>query len=359
MSLTFDLVVQRPGSDLVVELRGEVADGEVLALVGPNGAGKSTALEAIAGLVELDRGRVELAGRVLCDTTEGRDVAPPDRGIGMVFQDGRLLPHLSVLDNVAFGLESRGVRRAAARREAGGWLQRVGLEGRGDARPAELSGGQAQRVALARALAVGPGLLLLDEPFAAADAASRSELRRLVALTSSHAIPTLLVTQDLVDVAMLADRVVVLQDGRAIQTGTIAEVTRRPRSDWAAKLVGVNLFRGHSDGRFVTVDGDTDPADGSPQRIVAVDPPPGEVFVTIPPSAVALYPEPPGGTPRNVWQGTVGSSETIGGRVRVTVEGPVSLVAEVTPAAVAELGLRPGGQVWAVVKATEVDTYPL
>ncbi|HEX2373012.1 MAG TPA: ATP-binding cassette domain-containing protein, partial [Actinomycetota bacterium] len=155
-----------------------VASGELVVLLGPNGAGKTTLLRALAGLVPLDRGRVVLDGRVLEDAESGEWVATERRPVGFVFQDYLLFPHLSALENVAFGLRARGVGRAEARRRATAWLDRVGLAAHAAARPRALSGGQAQRVALARAMVAQPRLLLLDEPLAALDAATRSEVRR-------------------------------------------------------------------------------------------------------------------------------------------------------------------------------------
>ena len=153
--------------DLAAEV--EVADGEVVAVLGPNGAGKSTFLRAVAGLVPLDRGRVAVDGQVLDAPDERTFVPTHHRPIGVVFQDHLLFPRLSALDNVAFGLQAHGMRKAEARRVAAGWLDRVGLADHAGAKPAALSGGQSQRVSLARALATEPRVLLLDEPLAALD----------------------------------------------------------------------------------------------------------------------------------------------------------------------------------------------
>jgi len=328
-----------------------VATGELVVLLGPNGAGKTTLLRALAGLVALERGRVALDRSVLEDAGTGRRVPTERRPIGFVFQDYLLFPHLSALENVAFGLRARGTARAEARRRARAWLERVGLAEHADARPRALSGGQAQRVALARAMVADPRLLLLDEPLAALDAATRSEVRRdLRRHLASFDGTRLLVTHDPLEAMTLADRLVVLERGRITQTGTAAEVSARPRSRYVAELVGVNLFRGRADGHTLHLSGGG--------ILVAADGHHGEAFAAVHPHAVALHRRAPEGTPRNVWAGTAETLDAVGDRVRVRVTGTVPIVAEVTPAAAAELRLADGGPVWAAVKATEVTVYP-
>ncbi|CAA9303099.1 MAG: Molybdenum ABC transporter ATP-binding protein ModC [uncultured Friedmanniella sp.] len=347
------LVVVRPAFRLDVEL--DVAAGEVVALVGPNGAGKSTALRALAGLLALQEGRVELDGRLLADAATALHRPAHERGVGVVFQDYLLFPHLSVLDNVAFGLTARGHPRPAARAVAGRWLARVELTALAAARPRTLSGGQAQRVALARALAPEPGLLLLDEPLAALDARTRllvrGELRRHLQAFGGAAV---VVTHDPVDAAVLADRLVVVEDGKVVQTGTPADVAARPRTDYVARLVGLNLLAGEGDGAVVRL-----PGGGRVHAAGTVDGPARAAFR---PATVALFTRRPEGSPRNVWRGRVAGLEPHGAGVRVEVagapDGGSSILAEVTAAAVAELDLRPGSPVWAAVKASDVTVYP-
>jgi molybdate transport system ATP-binding protein len=329
-----------------------VATGELVVLLGPNGAGKTTLLRALAGLVPLEGGgRVLLDEIVLDDTEAGVRVPTERRPVGFVFQDYLLFPHLSALENVAFGLRARGVPRAEARRRAAAWLQRVGLGDHARSRPAALSGGQAQRVALARAMVADPRLLLLDEPLAALDAATRSQVRRdLRRHLASFDGTRLLVTHDPLEAMTMADRLVVLESGHVTQTGTAAEVSAQPRSRYVAELVGVNLFRGHAAGNTVKLAGGG--------GLVVADDHRGEVFAAVHPRAVALHRRAPEGTPRNVWPGTAEALEVVGDRVRVRVAGQVPIVAEVTPAAASELHLADGGPVWAAVKATEVSVYP-
>ncbi len=346
VTLEASVRVRRDGFTLDVELTAS-AD-ETVAVLGPNGAGKTTLLRALAGLDEME-GRVVLDGEVLDDSARGVYVPAERRRAGLVFQDHVLFPHLSAVENVAFGLRAQGRPHAAA--IARRWLNEAGLGDRADALPRALSGGQAQRVALLRALATEPKLLLLDEPLSALDVSIRAEVRRELSrqLASFHGV-RLLVTHDPLEAMALADKLVVLEHGSVVQTGTPGDVTARPRSRFVADLAGVNLLRGRAYGDHVAL-----PAEAS---LAAVDAGSGDVFAVVHPRAVALYRSRPDGTPRNVWRGQVDTVDLEGERVRVRVVGPVPLVAEVTRAAVLELGLIAGASVWMAVKATEVSVYP-
>jgi molybdate transport system ATP-binding protein len=348
MSLDADLSLRL--GDLDLRARLAVPDGSVTAVLGPNGSGKTTLLRTLAGLLATASGHVTLDGTVLDDPAAGRFVVPEERRVGVVFQDYLLFPHLTATDNVAFGPRSRGASRVEARAAAVTWLGRMGLADHAGARPRHLSGGQAQRVALARALATEPRLLLLDEPLAALDAGTRVEVRRdLRRHLGAFDGATVLVTHDPLDALALADRVVVLERGRISQAGPIAEVTARPRSDYVARLIGTNLLRGTAAGGAIAVEGTTLTAAGEHE---------GPVFATVAPHAIALHRDPPGGSPRNRWRDRVQAVDLLGDRLRVRLEGPPGLVAEITPAAAAELGLRDGVEVWASVKATEIEVYP-
>ena len=346
MSLNARIKVRHGGFELDVEL--DVEEGETVAVLGPNGAGKTTLLRALSGLVPII-GRVQLAGEVLEDSAKKVRVPTERRHIGLVFQDHVLFPHLSVLDNVAFGLQAQ--HRTDAKEVARGWLQRAGLEDRAASMPRELSGGQAQRVALLRTLATEPRLLLLDEPLSALDVTIRAEVRRELSrqLASFRGV-RLLVTHDPLEAIALADRIVVLEHGQVVQSGTPAEVTNRPRSRFVADLAGVNLLRGRANGDHITLAGGA--------SIAASEAGEGDVFAVIHPRAVALFLTRPEGTPRNVWQGETENIDLHGERVRVRVNGPVPLVAEITPSAVRDLHLHAGAPVWIAVKATEVSVYP-
>jgi molybdate transport system ATP-binding protein len=328
-----------------------VADGEVVAIVGPNGSGKTSVMRALAGLVPLAGGRIVLDDEVLEDPSKDLRVPPERRPVGFVFQDYLLFPHMTALENVAFGLRCRGMPRGQARDRAREWLGRMGLASHMAARPRALSGGQAQRVALARALATDPRLLLLDEPTAALDAGAKVELRREIRRhLATFSGARLLVTHDPLEAATLADRLVVLEAGRVVQIGTPTEVSERPRSQYVAELIGINLLRGRADGNQVVL--------ASGGSLVVATEGRGEVFAVIHPRAVALHAREPEGSPRNVWLEKVRSLDLEGSRVRVGMDGEVPLVAEVTPAAVAELALAEGEMIWASVKATEVTVYP-
>jgi molybdate transport system ATP-binding protein len=347
VTLAAHLVAARGAFTLDLAL--DVAAGEVVALLGPNGAGKSTALRALAGLVPIREGHITLEGVTL--TGPGVSLPPERRRVGVVFQDYLLFPHLSALDNVAFGPRCAGRSKASARATAAALLDRMGLAEQASRRPAKLSGGQAQRVALARALATDPRLLLLDEPLAALDAGTRltvrSDLRRHLVEFSGA---TVLVTHDALDAMVLADRIVVIEAGRVVQAGTPRDIVSRPRTDYVARLAGLNLYRGRAEAGTVRVEGGgTLVADGTED---------GDVFVAFPPSAVSVHRTRPEGSPRNVWPVTVAGVEPLTDRVRVEFAGRPAVAAEVTTIAAAELDLRPGEPAWVSVKATETHAYP-
>lgn len=350
MTLQADLAVHIGSFDLSATF--SVSPGTTLALLGPNGAGKSTALRSLAGLQALDGGSIELSDTVLDDPAARVFVPPERRSVGLVFQDYLLFGHLSAMDNVAFGLRARGVKKRVANSVAFDWLSQVGLADLARRKPRQLSGGQAQRVALARALATGPDLLLLDEPLAALDAATRVNIRsQLRQHLDQFAGATVLVTHDPLDAMILADRLLVLENGSVVQEGTPAEVAQRPRTDYIATLVGLNLYRGTADGVHVKLD------DGG--VLTTAHATSGSVFVTFRPNAVSIHRTQPEGSPRNTWPATVSGIEQHADTVRVRLSGTPDLLADVTTAAVAELKLAPGREVWVSVKATETHTYPV
>lgn len=352
VTVSLDASVRTEVGDLGLDVELSVGTGELAVLLGPNGAGKTSLLRALAGLLRLSSGEVALDGEVLESARERVRVPTERRPIGFVFQDYLLFPHMTVLENVAFGLRARGASRTAGRRHASEWLERMGLARYAGVRPHELSGGQAQRVALARALVVRPRLLLLDEPLAALDAGTRVEMRReLVRELKGFEGTRLLVTHDPVEAMTLGDRLVVMEDGRVVQSGAPRDLRERPRSEYVAGLVGLNLFRGRAAGGTVTLDGGVE--------LVAPDARSGAVYAAVHPRAVALYRARPEGTPRNVWPGTVANLDHEGDRVRVVVSGPVGVVSEVTRAAASELRLAPGDSIWVSIKATEIEVYPV
>ncbi|MEU7180524.1 MULTISPECIES: ABC transporter permease [Streptomyces] len=323
--------------------------GTTIAVVGPNGAGKTTLLRALLGLTPRAHAALRLGG------TDAGALPPHRRGVAWVPQDGALFPHLSALTNTAYGLRAQRVPRAEARREAQWWLDRLDVGHLAHRKPAQLSGGQAQRVALARALAARPRLLLLDEPLAALDQTTRAHVRHTLRThLAGFGGVCLIVTHDPVEAVSLADRVLVLEEGRPLQDAPPAEVTRRPHSPWVARMLGRNAWPGTA-----TADG-LAPAGGG-RLVVAESLPAGtRALAIIAPEAVSVHRDKPGGSPRNVWPGTIREITSAGSRLRILISSTEvpDLVAEITPQAALELGLADGVPVWTGVKATEVSLVP-
>ena len=349
MGLDADVVVTR--GDRTIEVALQVADGETVALLGRNGAGKTTALEAIAGVAPLAEGHVALGERRI------ENLPAEQRGIGVSFQDAMLFPKLSVLENVAFPLRARGTAKGDARASAARLLEDLAPDVRPDAMPTTLSGGERQRVALARALVADPELLLLDEPFASVDAAAKPALRAVLRRTlRSFSGPKVLVTHDPIEATTLADRLVLLEDGRVTQVGTPEQVRDRPATRYAAELVGTNLFTGTLEpdeqgaGTLRTDDGTLTVV--WPDQLSRI--PVADVRATLSPSEIALHVERPEGSARNVFHGAIEEIAVTGGRARIRLRTSPALVAELTTGSVERLDLRPGSGVWASCKAVEI-----
>ncbi|MGW7362133.1 ABC transporter permease [Streptomyces sp. NPDC054841] len=324
--------------------------GTTIAVVGPNGAGKTTLLRALLGLTPRAHAELRLGDG---DVT---DLPPHRRHVAWVPQDGALFPHMNALANTAYGLRAHGIPRAEARRSAQEWLDRLGVGHLAHRKPAQVSGGQAQRVALARALAARPRLLLLDEPLAALDQTTRAHVRHTLRRhLDGFGGVCLIVTHDPVEAVALADRVLVLDDGRALQDAPPTEVTRHPRSPWVARMLGRNAWPGTA-----TADGIQLAGGGT---LIVADPLPAgtNALAIIAPEAVAVHRDKPAGSPRNVWPGTVREITGSGSRLRIliTSDQAPDLVAEITPHALADLGLTDGAPVWTSVKATEATAVAL
>jgi molybdate transport system ATP-binding protein len=356
-----ELYVRARVVDRNVDIELSLAAGEVVALLGPNGAGKSTLLHVIAGLLHPDDGVVRLGERVLTATAANVFVPTHDRRVGMLLQDPLLFPHLSVTANVAFASRSRGFGRRDSRERAARWLQRVDAAGLADRAPRRLSGGQAQRVALARALAAEPEVMLLDEPLAGLDVAAAAAIRRLLRdVLDADRRCALIVTHELLDVLTLADRVVVLDGGRVVESGPVATVLAAPRSNFGARIAGVNIVNGTlgGEGALLTTEGVT--WHGVPDAEV---PPRGNspAVAVFTPASVAVYREQPHGSPRNTVAVTIAEVDGSRGGVRVRADdqpdGAPGLAADVTVEAAAELRLAPGEHVYFTVKAQEVRLH--
>jgi molybdate transport system ATP-binding protein len=339
-------------TDFTLPLRGFALDlaldvTRTVALVGPSGAGKTSALRVIAGLAEPSRGRICLDDERWLDTESRLSLPPERRRVGLVFQDYALFPHLSVRGNVAFGAGGRSVDDL---------LERFRIGHLAAAHPDALSGGERQRVALARALARNPAVLLLDEPLAALDAHTKSEVRHeLAELLRELALPTLLVTHDYEDAAALAAEVGVLVEGQLRQLGAPAELVARPRDAFVASFTGANLLRGkarRSTGALTAIRLE------SGEDLYSADEAEGEVGVVVYPweVSVARTHAPDADSALNVVRGQVGSLVEVANRVRVRV-GP--LTAEVTAASAARLELGDGGIAYATFKATGTRLVPL
>ncbi|MBH1935701.1 molybdate ABC transporter permease subunit [Streptomyces sp. AV19] len=334
-----------------VDLVLDVPAGTTVAVVGPNGAGKTTLLRALLGITPRAVARPLALG-----DGDIAHVPAHRRRIAWVPQDGALFPHLTAVANAAYGLRAQGVPRAEALRAARAHLDELGVGHLARRRPEGLSGGQAQRVALARALAARPQLLLLDEPLAALDQSAKASVRQALRrrLAGFRGV-CLLVTHDPVEAVSLADRVLVLEDGAAVQYAAPAELAGRPRSPWVARMLGRNAWPGTpvAEGALL-LDGGA--------RLAAAEPLPEGTRAALAvagPEAVALHPARPDGDADNAWPGTVREITAQGGRLRVRVAGGgPEAVAELTPAAVAGLGLAEGVPVWVSVPPKEVTLVP-
>lgn len=349
MTLVAD--VRRRIGSLKLDASFSIDKGETIAVVGPNGAGKTSLVRTIAGLAAVDEGRIAWDEFVWDESGSGVFVSPERRPIGYVFQDHALFGHLSVLDNVAFGLRASGIGRRDARTRARVVLEIVGGLKFEQRMPSELSGGESQTVAIARALATEPKLMLFDEPFAALDTSARAEARRLFVAMANPSMSRILVTHDAVEALTLADRIIAIEDGSIVQIGTPSELLAMPRSHFVAEILGLNALSGQLNGDQLSI--------GSMSLTVgaheALD---GNVIAIIRPRSVSLHQTRPEGSPRNVWNSSVVAVDRTADRVRVQLGAPLNISVEVTPAGFDALHTEVGADLWASVKASEVAVHP-
>jgi len=342
----------------LLDVAFQAGPGSTTVLVGESGSGKTSVLRLLAGLDRLDQGRIAVDAACYADVVGGVHRPPWQRDIGYVPQDYALFPHLSVLDNVAFGPRAAGMPARQVSSAVAESLVLAGVDELARRRPDELSGGQQQRVALARALALRPGLLLLDEPLSSLDLQTRRALRvELRALLARLPCITVYVTHSPVEALVLSDQIVVLDHGRVAQAGSREALLRYPRTPFVAELVGTNLFVGRP-----AESAGAGPAIHTPEGLVAVSDAegPGAVYLTVSPREITLSLRPPDSSAQNVFAGNVVElvpEPPSGERIRVVLNSRPVLVAEVTREAVAGLSLSEGAWVYAAFKATGVQRY--
>ncbi|KFF58873.1 molybdenum ABC transporter ATP-binding protein [Cryobacterium sp. MLB-32] len=361
--LSIDASMPERGLDLSLR----VARGETVAILGPNGAGKSTLLGVLAGLVRPETGHAELGGRTLFDlgarektapdpvrgAARSRDswVPPHARGVALLAQEALLFPHLTAAANVAFGPRSAGATRHESHARALHWLREVDATELAGRRPTELSGGQAQRVAVARALAAEPQLLLLDEPLSALDVAAAPLLRRMLRRVLVDQT-VLLVTHDVLDALTLADRVIVMHEGRIIEQGPTRDVLERPRTRFTADLAALNLVTGTRTRAGLVTD-----ADATVLLPLTTDIPTGtRVGVAVRPANVLVSLAAPEGPHLTVFPALVQDLEPRGDVVRVRSD---DLFADLTPRVTADLDLEPGTRAYFSFDPSDAVVYPL
>ena len=335
--------IHAAAGDFSIRAAFDAPAGSCTAVVGPNGAGKTTLIHVLAGLIPLEQGKIVLAGQVIDDPAHGIRVPPDLRPIALHSQHNLLFPHLSVVDNVAFGPRCSGMATRDARLRATEWLDKVGLAHLASLRPEQLSGGQAQRVGLARAAACEPEVLLLDESLASLDAETRTDVRHLLVDISATRV---LITHDPVEARVLADQLLVMEQGQIVQAGAPEAVAADPRNPWTAGLMDVNLLSGDAAGTKVALD--------CGLTLISATPMTGPVLVTFSPAAVTLSNAQPHTSARNTWEAQVARIQPESDRVRVLLGAPAPCHVWVTPQAVGELGLSAGSRCWAALKATEL-----
>ncbi len=357
--------------------------GQTTVLLGESGAGKSTVLRLVAGLLTPQQGHISLGDKVYFDNERGINVPPQERPFGYVFQDYALFPHLTVFENVAFGLRAQRLPRSLIRQRVGAALEQVHLPGLEQRRPAQLSGGQQQRVAIARALALQPHVLLLDEPLSALDVQTRREVRQeLRHILVEVETTTLLVTHTYLEALLFGQHILVLDGGHVLQQGGQRELLEHPRSSYVAELIGVNFFRGrivryespkvcvmsvHNGSQHAEILATLHEQEANAPRPQAGE----EAYVIVEPRSITLYPTLPDSSARNAFRGEVTQMLRVGNtslsthmenegvfRVTLLIDATMPpLTAEITEASSTRLNIREGSIVYATFKATEARAY--
>ena len=368
-----------------LDMRFSSESGKTTVLLGESGSGKSTVLRLIAGLLKPDKGHFVLDDETYVDTAQHFDIPPQERPIGYVFQEYVLFPHLSVFDNVAFGLRMEGgISRQEIRQRVGEALEQVHLVGYDDRRPRQLSGGQQQRVAIARALALKLQLLLLDELLSALDIQTRREVEQeLRQILSRLQLTTVMVSHQYIDALLFGDQIIVLDHGKVIQQGSHLDLLMHPQSPYIAEIVGVNLLKG----QVVSTDASLfhtislSKSESKDLEVIAISQDDTqhqtkltlqqEVWVVVDPRSITLHQSKPEGSARNVFRGEIIQiipisatfSETekkMEGLMRVSMlidPALPPLSADITVTSTSQLELSEGKVIYASFKATETRAY--
>jgi molybdate transport system ATP-binding protein len=378
-----DVILETHFEAFQLKLAFNVPSGQTTVLLGESGAGKSTVLRLLAGLQKPHKGLIVLDDIKYYDSTANVFIPPQKRPFGYVFQDYVLFPHLTVFENVAFGLRAQHLPRHIIRQQVTEALERVHLTDFDQRLPAQISGGQQQRVAIARALALRPQMLLLDEPLAALDVQTRREVRQeLRHILRDIGITTLMVTHQYLDGLFFGDQILVMDQGQLIQQGGQSELREHPRSSYVAELAGVNFFRGNveecEDNATCTIRLSDDAVNGRPTEIVAMikeaedqaifqSSKDKEAFVVIDPRSITLHQTIPEGSARNVFRGEIAHILRLGnttsnhdGQVRVSIllkQNEAPLTAEITETSATRMQIKEGQTIFATFKASEASAY--
>lgn len=349
--------VRKQLREFKLDIAFEVSPAETLVIIGPSGCGKTTTLNAIAGLVAPDEGRIALNGTTYWDSNQNIDICAEQRHVGYVFQDFALFPHMTAAENVAYGLRARRTPRREITERVQEALQLAGITHLAQSRPGSLSGGERQRVALARAIACNARILLLDEPMGSLDAQTRSSVRgELQRLLRSLGRVAIMVTHDYVDALTFGDKICVMDRGKVLQMGEREEMLQRPRSRFVAELTGVNFFAGEirsgpTNGLAEVWVGETRISAAADHQVA------GDTLLTFFPSDVTLTAEAPADQDRNVFRTQVRDIVHMGDKVRVSLDGSLAMSAEIPATTLERLELSAGQTVFASVPPTAVRTY--
>lgn len=333
---------------LEVELQLDIG---VMVIVGHSGCGKSTTLNAIAGLVTPEEGVISVHGKKMFDSTAGINFSPEQREMGFVFQNYALFPHMTVTENIGYGLEARGVPKNERKARIHQIAEGLGISHLLDQLPADCSGGEQQRVALARALVIEPELLLLDEPLSALDVTTRSRVRReLKKILNRLGIPTIIVTHDYDDAISLGDRIVVMDQGRVIQQGTAEELLFAPKSAFVADFSGTNYFTAHvlrrvRNGVELHFNEHTSPIIFYPGDVEE-----DTVSIMIHPWEVELYMDQPQGRDGAVLKAIVEHIQFYGNRTRIDVQGDLALMVDLPYSIYAGHKVKKGDEVFLYIR---------